>query len=124
MTSSDVALATPPRPVAARPPAAAAAAAFAPRRHRVAAVAVVHTPTRMWSRFDAVGEIDIELGSTATPQTARRRDHDDPIAVFDDESGGDDFGDDEDAADVPVAVVGPPRLRRVSGGATRRALEF
>jgi len=123
MTSSDVALATPPRPVAARPPAAAAAAALAPRRHRVTAVAVVHTPTRMWSRFDAVGEIDIELGSTTTPQTARRRDHD-PAAVFDYESGGDDFGDDEDAADVPVAVVGPPRLRRVIGGATRRALEF
>ena len=121
MTSSDVA--TPPRPVAARPPPAAAAA-FAPRRHRVAAAAaaaaVVRTPTRMWSRFDAVGEIDIELGSTATPH----RRNNDPAAVFDYESGGDAFGDDEDAAGVPVAVVGPPRLRRVYGGATRRALEF
>jgi hypothetical protein len=74
----------------------------------------------MWSRFDAVGEIDIEPGST-TPRTEPRRHRDDPAAVFDYESGDDDFGDDDEDVNV---LVGPPRVRRVYGGPTRRALVF
>lgn len=86
--------------------------------------AAVATPTRVWTRHDA---LDTRRASPATTPRTQPRPSRDHQAVYD-YSSDDDSSDQDDGEDEAVVVVvrGPPRLRRAlaTAGATRRALEF